>query len=208
MEEAEAGFEKMNPDPVVWDALILSGGRSSRMGTDKHLLNIGKETLLERTFHSVQEHSKNVYISGSSHGHEHLLVTWCREDPPYLGPVQALCSALANLTQPWVLILPCDLAHPREATQFLTQHIKNSSQPHDTDAFIARDTSLQPQWLTGMYRVPSLKKACANRSSHMSMKAFVADMNIDFVNAPADQPFIWEDMDTPEDYSRLTKEQT
>ena len=45
-------------------AFILAGGRSSRMGSDKALLTVGKQTLLERALHTAAAVANTVFIAG------------------------------------------------------------------------------------------------------------------------------------------------
>src|SRR5664280_3682185 len=45
-------------------AFILAGGRSSRMGTDKALLPLGRQTLLERALHTAAMVANTVFIAG------------------------------------------------------------------------------------------------------------------------------------------------
>jgi molybdenum cofactor guanylyltransferase len=45
-------------------AFILAGGRSTRMGTDKALLSVGQQTLLERALHTAAAVARTVLIVG------------------------------------------------------------------------------------------------------------------------------------------------
>ena len=45
-------------------AFILAGGHSSRMGTDKALLPLGRQTLLERALHTAAMVANTVFIAG------------------------------------------------------------------------------------------------------------------------------------------------
>jgi molybdopterin-guanine dinucleotide biosynthesis protein A len=45
-------------------AFILAGGQSSRMGSDKALLTVGNQTLLERALHTAAAVANTVFIAG------------------------------------------------------------------------------------------------------------------------------------------------
>src|ERR1017187_9503376 len=45
-------------------AFILAGGRSTRMGSDKALLTVGKQTLLERALQTAAAVANQVFIAG------------------------------------------------------------------------------------------------------------------------------------------------
>ena len=49
-------------------ALILTGGKSSRMGSDKASLKIGNQTLLERTISLISPLTKEIYLSVAHDG--------------------------------------------------------------------------------------------------------------------------------------------
>jgi molybdopterin-guanine dinucleotide biosynthesis protein A len=46
-------------------AFVLAGGRSTRMGSDKALLTVGKQTLLERALQTAAAVANQVFIAGS-----------------------------------------------------------------------------------------------------------------------------------------------
>ncbi|MGI4790565.1 MAG: molybdenum cofactor guanylyltransferase [Janthinobacterium lividum] len=90
-------------------AIILAGGQSRRMGTDKAALEIKGATLLERTARVALGADLPVLVAGRVRPLGWLLETVFVEDAhPGLGPLGGLSAALGQ-TQTSVLALACDL---------------------------------------------------------------------------------------------------
>ena len=102
---------------MIVDALILAGGRSSRLGpsgekkaqADKQKLQIDGVTLLERSIHAVQQAGvRSVIVVGDETVEGAVTV---REEPAFAGPVTAIAAGLAALpgTADAVLVIACDM---------------------------------------------------------------------------------------------------
>ena len=93
------------------EAVILAGGKSQRMGTDKALLTIAGETLLARTvrlLHQADYEKISVIGREPVPELESKTVHFVADGHPGEGPLAALATALAQASQT-VLVLPCDL---------------------------------------------------------------------------------------------------
>lgn len=88
--------------------LILSGGRSSRMKTDKAMLQIKGKTLLQHNYEKLQTLGLNeIFISGSRHNG--IADQW-----PNRGPLGGIFSVLAQkhiVCGSSMLVLPVDMPH-------------------------------------------------------------------------------------------------
>lgn len=95
---------------MIVDALILAGGRSSRLGhSDKWNLRIDGETLLQRSIRAVRSvGARTVVVVGDEAIDDVVAV---REDPAFAGPVAAIAAGLRSLpeTADAVLVLACDM---------------------------------------------------------------------------------------------------
>ncbi|MGV2827532.1 molybdenum cofactor guanylyltransferase [Myxosarcina sp. GI1(2024)] len=99
-------------------AIVLAGGQSSRMGTDKALLTIGNQTLLARMYLVAAECSLLVYVvSPWSYKYRDILPLGCQLIEEKLvspnlksnSPIIGFSQGLRQVTTEWVLLLPCDL---------------------------------------------------------------------------------------------------
>jgi molybdenum cofactor guanylyltransferase len=99
-------------------ALILAGGQSSRMGTDKALLGWQGTPMLRRVVEVAQDCCATVCIvTPWPERYRHLVsssIYWCLEAPELAahekaGPLVALAKGLETVQTPWVLLLACDM---------------------------------------------------------------------------------------------------
>lgn len=97
-------------------AIILAGGKSSRMGKDKALIEVQGIPFLQRTATLVQGYAYPVYIiTPWIERYQTILGVnyhWLREHCPSgdtEGPLVAFAQALVHVKTEWVFLLACDL---------------------------------------------------------------------------------------------------
>ncbi|HRP00216.1 MAG TPA: NTP transferase domain-containing protein, partial [Flavobacteriales bacterium] len=57
---------------VGWTGVVLAGGRSSRMGRDKALIEIGGRTLLQRSLDTLAPHVDELLVIGDPEKYGHV----------------------------------------------------------------------------------------------------------------------------------------
>ncbi|HWX38202.1 MAG TPA: molybdenum cofactor guanylyltransferase [Candidatus Sulfotelmatobacter sp.] len=100
-------------------AFILGGGASSRMGSDKGLLEFGNEPLVLRTARLLEPLVHEVTIVGNPEQYSNLgsrvipdrTVGAGTESNPVRTPLVGIATALTVTTSPWNLVLACDLPY-------------------------------------------------------------------------------------------------
>lgn len=104
--------------PATISALILAGGRSSRMGQDKALIEVEGRSLLQRVYDTAAQCCPTVYVvTQQPERYQSLLpdtCLWIREEycssnQSFPGPLVAFAQALEQIDSDWVLLLACDL---------------------------------------------------------------------------------------------------
>lgn len=91
--------------PSTWRAVVLAGGRSSRMGRDKALLPWGDATLLTHTHTLLREAGADeVVVSGDRPD-----VGGVRDDIPDTGPMGALAQLMPRLCDGTWIVVPVDM---------------------------------------------------------------------------------------------------
>ena len=90
-------------------AIILCGGRSSRMGRDKAALPFGPDTLLTRVVRVAQEVAADVVVVGDTSQSMPAGVRVVGDPVPRLGPLAALATGLASVGAERALLLACDM---------------------------------------------------------------------------------------------------
>ncbi len=91
-------------------AIVLAGGQSRRMGRDKALIRLGKETLLERAVSAARQAADRVVIVTDRSGRYRLPgVESCEDLLPDAGPVAGIAAGLAHLGPGAHIVLACDM---------------------------------------------------------------------------------------------------
>jgi molybdopterin-guanine dinucleotide biosynthesis protein A len=183
-------------------ALLLTGGASRRMGTDKASLIVDGERLADRAARLLQRVADPVLEVGP--GFSGLACV--REDEPGLGPLAAVglggAALLAGGVPVPVIVLAVDM--PRVAVPLLDLLARHPSE----DSVVPADPEGQLQPLCARYSAAALTRAAelvadGARSMHALLDAIpltVLTADEWTAVAPADA---FADLDTPADLERL-----
>ena len=177
--------------PETW-GVLLGGGRSSRMGTDKLRLLDGDASLGSRAVDALLAVADRVIVSSPERADvARDGVSFVLEDPPFGGPVAGIAAALAAIVADdgEVYLLAGDLLAPAEVVDLLR------GREIDGDGAALIDREGWPQYLAGRYRLPALREALAgearDRSVHRTFRV------LDLILVPAEKS-VTGDVDTPE----------
>lgn len=105
---------------IQFSAVILAGGKSSRMGRDKALIEIQGRSLLEKICLLARQCTDEVYIiTPWVEKYQKIIPENCHiiqeiispEASNPHGPLIGFAQALTHLDTDWVLLLACDLPH-------------------------------------------------------------------------------------------------
>jgi molybdopterin-guanine dinucleotide biosynthesis protein A len=109
------------------DGFVLAGGRSSRMGREKALLEIGGEPLVLRAARLLDSVCGKTAIIGPPERYGGFGFPAVADDHPGLGPLGGIATALSRAAASWNLILACDLPYlSGEWLRFLIQRARVS----------------------------------------------------------------------------------
>ncbi len=95
--------------------LVLAGGKSTRLGTDKVVLPVSGGTLLARSVALASRFCSQVWVSGRNPLGLDVDAPWLPDDTPGMGPLGGILTGLAHIGGP-LLVLACDLPLMDEAT--------------------------------------------------------------------------------------------
>jgi molybdopterin-guanine dinucleotide biosynthesis protein A len=186
-----------------WDAIIVAGGRASRLGgIDKTALIYEGRSLLHRALDSVRRAHR---ISIVGYGPELVAsdrVRRTEESPRWGGPAAAIVAGLHNLRDSeseFVAVVASDLPHVVRAFAVL---IEEHAQGVDEDGLIALDSSGTRQPLMAMYRTAALRAAAAKvaPATNLAMRSLIESLALRAVPLPTE---LCADVDTPDDASSL-----
>jgi len=177
---------------VFVDAIVLAGGRSSRLGsTPKATLIYERHTLLERTVTAVSSLRRTVIVGGADVLTCLGQVLLTREDPPYGGPAAGIAAGVVALAaadshpSDYIIVLACDMPLVATATEKLIDLLPQYA---DSDGLIASDGQrLQP--LVAAYKTTKLTSALATQRRSggldgLSVARLIATLNLTPVIAP------------------------
>ncbi|MEO0002643.1 MAG: molybdenum cofactor guanylyltransferase [Pseudomonadota bacterium] len=101
---------------VPVDALILAGGRGSRMGgVDKGLQRLNGQTLVEHALARLRQQAGGrlgaIMVNANRHLDDYRalgLAVWPDAMADFPGPLAGFLAGLEHGSQPWLLTVPCD----------------------------------------------------------------------------------------------------
>ena len=132
-----------------FDAIILAGGRGSRLGgVSKADLTVGGRRLLDVVLEAVR-YARTTVVVGQVAAPDGVLVTL--EDPPGTGPAAGIVAGLESVERSaeWTVVLACDLPGVQAAVPRL---LAATTRGNDLDGYCLASAEGNPQWLLGIHR--------------------------------------------------------
>ena len=136
-----------------FQAFILAGGASSRMGTDKSQLRVYQQTFTQRIAETLLQITDSVSIVGRDSDESSLRSV--ADVYPKWGALGGIHAALAACSREWAIVVACDLPF---VTSELFSYLVTQRMDHEAVVPIQEDG--RPQPLAALYRVdPCLQQA-------------------------------------------------
>lgn len=181
---------------VSVDAILLAGGRGSRVGgAVKPLFEVDGSTLLRSAVAAVRRQGAARVIVAAPVLDDGLDARWVREDPPFGGPVAGILAALAEVDAEEIYVIACDLPTVDAAVELLCAPL-----PADADGACLDDG--RRQWLIGRYRTAALRRVAStlpDGGRDASMRALLGGLTVTTVAVDA---ALTHDIDTWDDLHR------
>lgn len=185
--------------------VILTGGRSSRMGgRHKPGIEVGGSTVIDRTLTALWDAAPeaSVVIAGTDEGISpdfRAEATVVREDPPFSGPLAGVAAALDVIpaSDGAVLLLGGDL--PFLSSTTMSRLI--ASVADGADLVSCRDETGHLQFLCSGWRAELMRDQLAAIAdpANVPLKALFAGLEPALIECDPDE---LRDVDTPEDLAR------
>ena len=90
--------------------IILAGGKSKRMGTDKAFIKLNDKTLLEHSIELIQPFCNSLLISSNNLAHEKFGYKIILDKIPNCGPIGGIYSCLKKSETEWNFVISVDSA--------------------------------------------------------------------------------------------------
>lgn len=91
------------------EAFVLAGGKSSRMGTDKGLVQLNGRPMVSYVLEALEETELPVKIIANNPGYEGFGYPVCRDVVKEKGPMGGLLTAFSNTDAEVVQLISCDM---------------------------------------------------------------------------------------------------
>lgn len=106
--------------------IIIAGGKSSRMGVNKALLNLGKKTLIAHSIELLGSICDELLISANSSEYDDYNIPVIRDNYLGLGPIGGLEAALSQSKTEHNFVISCDTPFVSKSIFYsLAQNIQN-----------------------------------------------------------------------------------
>lgn len=192
--------------------IVLAGGGSRRMGTDKTRLSLTGRTLLDHVLAQARDRFAEILVSVPPHGPENISgFPAVRDERSGRGPMEGIRRGLDTASHATCFILACDIP---EIDFHLLDRLFRESEGFDIAVPVSPDGTVEP--LFGVYkknvRTEAEKLLAAGKRSVLALldacrTAFVpmtAEENLINLNTPADvQKYLSSLADTGAPLSRL-----
>lgn len=180
---------------IDWSAIILSGGKNQRFGSEKSEAILESKTILEEIIDKIPPEVEVVVV-----GPEPISISRSicitREAPPFGGPVAGIAAGLKLIQSEYVAIIATDMPFVISIIESIATQITD-----EFDCFIPIDTNGYRQPLAAIYKTLSLHKAMQKleQIDGTSMKRLISNLKIREIQTTSD---LLIDIDTKEDLIR------
>ncbi len=113
---------------MVFDGIILAGGQSKRMGSDKGLISYKGKQLVEYAIDLLTPFCENIVISANNPQYSKFGLPVIADDMRDIGPVGGLLATLPKSQNRYSIVVSCDMPHLNsEAVNLLIEYVKDAT---------------------------------------------------------------------------------
>jgi molybdopterin-guanine dinucleotide biosynthesis protein A len=177
--------------------IILAGGKSTRMGTDKALIQIEGKTLIERIIEVCQPICSEILISSNNLEHEKSGFQIITDEIQNCGPIGGIFSCLKKSVTNWNFIVSVDTPFvTNDFVQFLAGQTENCD-------VVVPVHSGEKEPLIALYNRSCLREI-QNQIEHREYKMhhLIAKLNTCYVDASewiGKTPLLFKNLNRPDD---------
>lgn len=183
-------------------ALILAGGKSSRMGSDKGLVEINGKKMVEHILDVVKTLADEILIVSNNHDYKNFGYPVVEDEYKECGPLGGLHAGLKNSKSEWNFVIACDL--PSLTKDFLSFLV---SKVEDANA-IAPVHGSETEPLCAMYHKSALPKIeSLLLKKDFKMQNVLSCLDTKFIKVPEsrfDASIIFQNINTSKDLINIS----
>lgn len=187
---------------MPYSAVLLAGGKSTRMGRDKATILVDGVPLWQRQLTTLRATgAAEIFISGKGTGpYAGSGVEVVSDHRENAGPLGGICAALLRCTTPWCLVLAVDM--PWMTATYLRSLAQQAE--HAGNGFVPRNASGQWEPLAAVYpRAAAISAEFCLLKGMVRMTEFVEDLKergfIEARSFPTEDQQLFENWNAPSD---------
>ena len=191
----------MNIESIT--GIVLAGGRSSRMGTDKSMMKLNDKPLIEYAIDALKPLCSKVIISLNSFMYDFTGCEVWVDELPDRAPIIGIYSCLRRSETDINILLSCDMPLMSSA---MLEYLLSCSINHDITVPVHEGNFIEP--LCGIYKKSSVEilKQFIDKSNfrlNECIKAASGHLVRVGTTLPFYSPNLFSNINTPDDYTKL-----
>jgi molybdopterin-guanine dinucleotide biosynthesis protein A len=184
--------------------IVLAGGKSSRMGTDKGLLDYKGKRLVEYSIDLLRYYCNYLIISTNNPEYKRFGLPIAADEFPEKGPAGGLFSALRKSSTDWNLVLACDMP-------FIKRSLLDAllSDPANSYGVVPLHDGLFEPLAAVYHKNMEVFLADAIQKNFLSMHRIIKSAGVRFLqveNMLDEFPDMFKNLNYPNDYDSLNNE--
>lgn len=180
-------------------AFIISGGKSSRMQSDKGTLIYKGISFIDSIMDSITKNKIPTKIISNNPKHKNFGVMAIKDITPNMGPVGGIATALNNTETELNLILSCDI--PLMNADCLKWIIESHKQNYDATVVVVKNKKMP---LAGIYN-----KKCKPifleylEEKKLKLLNVIDQLTVNYINCPKHLEHCFFNVNTKEDFKQI-----
>ncbi len=178
------------------DCVIIAGGKSSRMGSPKGLLEYMGYTFVDHIIFNTSVFDRQ-YISANNELYDNFGCKIVKDNYTDIGPMGAIHAALTESEKEYVFFIPCDMPFVTEESIFYL--FDKGDINADAVIFTAEGKVCPTVGIYSKSILPQLEKQI--ESGNYKMMKLLDSVKTQYIEAPLPQQF--KNINTPQDYEKI-----
>lgn len=194
-------MQSMNIESIT--GIVLAGGRSRRMGTDKSMIKLKDKPLIEYAIDALKPLCSKVVISSNSNIYDFTGCEVWADELSVRAPIVGIYSCLKRSGTEVNILLSCDMPLVSYA---MLEYLLGNSASYDITVPVHDGNFIEP--LCGIYKKSSLKILkefidMGNFKLNECIKAASNHLVSVGKQLPFYSPMLFSNINTPDDYKKL-----
>ena len=186
--------------------IILAGGKSRRMGSDKGLMMFKNKTLVENAIDILKPLCNEIIISSNNDEYKKFGFSVVNDVIKDIGPIGGIYASLLKSKTLYNIVIPCDM--PFITTDLLLYMLEFTRESFDVIVPVS-EKGLEPLTVVISRNIlPTIEEQI--ESNNLKIKNLYHKSNLKTIeiqqNSPLYKPNLFDNINRPEDYNKILKQ--